>query len=382
MRVDFYTGPEFMRTKQRTNPFIDPIIAVCEANGIEWRVVVPSKRIKCGYDEAHIKSYRPIVFVYTWVWRISRILWRVNSWRVSRLAGKLIKFIWKDSFSSDVAVIMAGGAECFLYWSVNAHRIADLQHGVIYSRHQGYFNSNGRFLGAVNKSNISNCEFWVYGQGFADCFFKHPDNANDLQGRVKVIGDVIRAGESVGADGCRGRDETRNVVVFSLQLTADLSQEELSGSVERMEAFFTDFLAKYGDKYKCFVKHHPRFNNVHDLSAFYAKFPQVTETKAPWTELYPQMALHVTFNSTVTFDCASQGIPTFLVDFPEAKIIMRNFYRDDYGYPFYDKSVDDILGSPREEIRKTILDWYHRFYTPFSEENCCRLIYGGESYKE
>ena len=364
MRVDFYTGPEFLRSKQRTNPFIDPIIAVCKANRIEYRVFVPSIKIKCGYDEAHVKSYRFIVFVHTWAWRISRLLCRVSGLCVRRFAGSLVKFLWKDSFSSDVAVIMAGGAECFLYWSLNVKRIVDLQHGVIYSRHRGYFDPNGRFLGAVNKSEVSNLEFWLFGQGYADCFFKHPDNIKDLQGRVKIIGDVVRAGEGENKEGRMKKEDgsgARNLVVFSAQLTADLAREEMVASVNRMEEFFDEFFKKFGDRYECFVKHHPRFANVYDMTGFFAKFPQVEVTKAQWAELYPRMALHVTFTSTVTFDCASVGVPTYLLEFPVAKILHREFWCDDYNYPYFDKTVGEILAIPAEETRRTMVEWYRKF---------------------
>ena len=376
MKINFIATDSFLRTAAKTDPFYDPIIKVVEREErVEWKIFVSHKGVASGYSRNRIDNYWWFEWLGIWFYKICRVFaWRVEAWKIYKWFGILSRPIFARKFNADVVITQSGQfAEVFL-GLLPLSRIVDIQHGVIYSRHNGYFSSDSRLLPIFQESK--NREFWLFGQGYADCFFKHPDNANDLQGRVKVIGDVIRAGESVGADGCRGRDETRDVVVFSLQLTADLSQDEMSGSVTRMEAFFADFFAKYGDKYKCFVKHHPRFNNVYDLSAFYAKFPQVTETKVPWTELYPKMALHVTFNSTVTFDCASQGIPTFLVDYPEAKVIMRNFYRDDYGYPVYDKSVDDILGSPIEETRRTIIDWYHRFYTPFSEENCLKLLKG------
>lgn len=376
MRIKFIVTESFLRTNNRTDPFYDPIIKVVDGcPDYEWKILVPNRGVACGYLPTKVDYYGALDVLSIWFYRLFRLFaWRTPVWKIYRLIGWLARPIFAKKFAADVIFTQAGKFEDELKMMVPRARVIDLQHGVIHSTHSGYFDADSRLR--LKFRGMKMREFWLFGQGYADCFFKHPDNAKDLQDRVKVIGDVIRAGETVGGDCCRERGATRNVVVFSLQLTADLSQEEISGSVTRMEAFFANFFAKYGDKYKCFVKHHPRFNNVYDLSAFYAKFPQVTETKAPWTELYPQMALHVTFNSTVTFDCASQGIPTFLVDFPEAKIIMRNFYRDDYGYPFYDKSVDDILVSPIEEIRRTIIDWYHRFYTPFSDENCLKLLKG------
>lgn len=374
MTVHFYQPDSFLRTRQKTNPFFDPIVRVCEENGIGYRIFLPHCHSDIGYRKSLVSCTAWISVIGNLIWKVARIIGFRDPCPVYFAYAKVLRMLTVKRHTADIVISCGGALGYALSRLYPDSRVVDLQHGVIFSKHSGYFNKTGRLTKLLQC--MPNREFWVYGQGYADCFFKHPDNAKDLQGRVKVIGDVIRAGDKVGVDSWSGRDEAQDVVVFSLQLTADLSQEEISGSVTRMEAFFADFFAKYGDKYKCFVKHHPRFNNVYDLSAFYAKFPQVMETKAPWTELYPQMALHVTFNSTVTFDCASQGIPTFLVDYPGAKVIMRNFYRDDYEYPFYDKTVDDILGSPREEIRRTIVDWYHRFYTPFSEENCLKLLKG------
>ena len=104
------------------------------------------------------------------------------------------------------------------------------------------------------------------------------------------------------------------------------------------------------------------------------------ETKKQWAELYPRMALHVTFMSTVTFDCASAGVPTYLLDFPAAKILNRDLFRDDYAYPYFDKTAEEILAISVDESRNTMLQWYKKFYTPFSEEGCLRLLMENDSH--
>lgn len=374
MKINFIVTDSFLRTAAKTDPFYNPIIKAIEAEpGLGWKIFVSHKGIACGYPAEKVDDFRSLEVCSVWFYRLCRLIaWRVPSWKIYQLFGRLARPFFAMKFNADTVVTQAGQfADIFATLLPNA-RVVDVQHGVIHSRHRGYFDSTGRLLPIYRDMKMR--EFWLFGQGYADCFFKHPDNAKDLQGRVKVIGDVIRAGETVGGDCCSESGATRDVVVFSLQLTADLSQEEMAGSVARIESFFADFLAKYGDKYKCFVKHHPRFNNVYDLSALYAKFPQITETKAPWTELYPKMALHVTFTSTVTFDCASQGIPSFLLDLTKADILNKSYYRDDYSYPYYDKTVEEILKIPFEVTKTTMLEWYHRFYAPFSENKCLELL--------
>lgn len=369
MRVDFYTGPEFLRSKQRTNPFIDPIIAVCKANRIEYRVFVPSMKIKCGYDEAHVKSYRFIVFVHTWAWRISRLLCRVSGLCVRRFAGSLVKFLWKDSFSSDVAVIMAGGAECFLYWSLNVKRIVDLQHGVIYSRHRGYFDPNGRFLGAVNKSEVSNLEFWLFGQGYAECFFKNPENAKDLQGRVKVIGDVIKHQ--------RVERDVKNIIVVSGQFKPECSRQCLLDQVESLRKFLREVDCIFaGRGCKVLIKHHPRFKGIDALDLLYKEFPFFEETKESWEKLYVVMKIHATFSSTVVFDSASNGIVSYLIPPPNEDPVLENwFWRDDYHYPFFGKNLKEVVSlSETVGTEAVVRDWYLKYYEPFSEKKCLQLL--------
>ena len=382
MRVLFLEPGDFLRTPRKTNPYLDPIIDVCEKNGIDWEIWMPSRKTVNGYGPVHVKSYGTFHFVHNVIYRFFACLLCVSKQRANRWAAHISgKYILKPLLSRhgvpNLIISLSGFLVEDLYYGFPHVRAIDVQHGVIYSRHSGYFDKNRRLWPLYWCDGFMNREFWVYGQGFANCFLEHPDNVKDLQGRVKIIGDVIRAGEynRDGAVEC-GSEEVRNVVVFSAQLTADLTREEMAASVKRMEEFFDEFFKKFGDRYECLVKHHPRFANLYDMTGFFAKFPQLKETKEQWAELYPRMVLHVTFMSTVTFDCASAGVPTYLLDFPAAKILKRDLFRNDYAYPYFDKTVEEILAIPTEEARKTMMEWYRKFYAPFDEKNCLRLLRG------
>ena len=74
---------------------------------------------------------------------------------------------------------------------------------------------------------------------------------------------------------------------------------------------------------------------------------------------------------------AANARPTYLLDFPGAKILKRDLFRDDYEYLYFGKTVEDILTIPAEEARKTMVEWYSKFYAPFEETNCLRLLQGG-----
>lgn len=373
MKICFIQDESFLRTKRNTNPFFDPIIRVCEKNGIDWEIGFKSLPKECGYQRNRIFSLTIFSFFETYIWRIAKCIHSITPRIFQITFAKVWKKFGGSISNANLYITIAGNMIYELAAMYPNKRIIDLQHGVIYSGHKGYFLSNARL--SDGRRTVKNIEFWLYGDGYADCFFKNPENAKDLEGRVKIIGDVARANAQV--EGCRLKVEgsERNLVVMSLQLTDDLDQEEKAGSVKVMEEFFSEFFKKYGDKYTVLFKHHPRFNNCYDLSEFYKKFPQIKESKTPWGELYPKMALHLTFNSTSIFDCAAVGIPTFLLDLPGAKVCHRDLYRDDFGYPLYDKNVDEILDK-QEECGKISLEWYRRCYAPFDEENCLKLLKG------
>ena len=88
------------------------------------------------------------------------------------------------------------------------------------------------------------------------------------------------------------------------------------------------------------------------------------------------MMLHVTISSTVVFDAASNGIPTYLIDPPADEPILENwFWRDDYGYPYFGKPLADLVRmADREDTHKKMRMWYNRFYTPFTKTQCKNLL--------
>ena len=377
MKVCFIQDGSFLRTAEKTNPFFDPIIKVCEQSGMDWRVGFRGMPKACGYQKGKVFSFKLFLFWEIWAWHIAKCFGAKASWKVQVAFANMWKRVFGGIVDADIYITIAGNMIYELAAMYPNKRVIDLQHGVIYSGHQGYFLKDARLTD--RRCVFSNIEFWVFGKGYADCFFKNPENAKDLEGRVKIIGDVVRAnarsveGRVMNVEGAAG--EERNLVVMSLQLTDDLDQEEKAGSVKVMEAFFGEFFKKYGDKYTVLFKHHPRFNNCYDLSDFYKKFPQIKESKASWDELYPKMAMHITFASTSTFDCAANGIPTLLLNYPHKRAINRAYWEYDFNYPLFNYSMDEIL-SDFNKCSIIVSKWYSECYEPFDEKKCLKLLKG------
>lgn len=362
MKVIFIQPAQFLRSKDKTNPYFDPII---KCAGEDWTVWLPRGE-ECGYPADHVRRYGRIIFWSTWFWRAVHIVcpWLSVS-RVYWLFGKLARPFLRDWAKADIIITITGIFADELAGAFPDKRIVDVQHGVIYSRHNGYFCSNGEVLQQYR--DAENRFFWVYGKGYADCFFKNPENAKSLEGRVKIIGDVVRANcmnnVEVRMKNEECGDEGKNIIAFSSQLTRDLDDATLKLMVERMVKFFEKKHAQYGDKCRYVIKQHPRFNNVCDISALKA-LSYLEHSAEPWSELFPKMKLHATFSSTVCFDAASAGVPTEFVPFEECLILDGRYYTVDYGYPGTNSS------------REQIFAWYQSCYSPFSKENCLKMLKG------
>lgn len=364
MRIDFYMGPEFLRTKQKTNPFFDPIIKVCEENGIEWRVLFPGKPKECGYPANKIGSFGIWQSGSVWFWRIVHLFWRVPIWRINHFYGRILGCM--GVLKSDFAITIAGWATTELEGANPTARIVDVQHGVIYSRHGGYFDRQRRLY--QRHQLLKTREFWLYGSGYADCFFKHPDNVKDLNGRVKIIGDVLMHK--------RQQRTPQDVLVVSGQFKTDCSRQCLLDQVSALRKFLLDVQLSFDGRYTVLVKHHPRFKGIPELDALYREFPFFSETRESWDELYVIMKVHVTFSSTVVFDAASNGILSLLLSPPNDDPVLENsFWRDDYHYPYYGSNLMEVLTlSEKPAIADEIQNWFKCFYAPFDKKRCLNLL--------
>lgn len=368
MKVHFFQDNTFFRTARGTNPFFDPIIQVCEENEIEWKVWTTVPTPKCGYPPEKVGYFGRFAMGSVWLWRVAHLVWPMATWRYSWLYGRLMRPFVRKRFGADLFITVAGNLCEQLVGIAPEVRNIDVQHGVIYSKHRGYFDDTGRLREVYQ--TLRQREFWLYGQGYADCFFKHPANCADLSGRVKILGDVVGHPALPLQDG-------RNVLAFSVQLTGDFTAEVSAEMVRRMRRFFEEAYAKYGSRLRYLLKQHPRFNHC-DIEPLKA-LPYLEFTDAPWPELYPQMLVHVTFSSTVCFDCASCGIPTRFEPYPENNILDSRYYQDDYSYPYLDWSLEHILEEQTRDpdtLHRTIRAWYETCYTPFSKENCLKLLKG------
>ena len=383
MKVIFIEPGNFLRTPQKTNPFLDPIIDVCEKQGIDWEIWMPSRRTPNGYAAKRVHSYGTLRMAYVFCYRILHYVLRFPVLRSSLILGNLFRRVFRSSCDPDVVISLSGFWIHFIKGYFPNSRAVDVQHGIIYSTHPGYFDKTGRIWPLYWRDTFANREFWVYGKGYADCFFRHPDNEKDLAGRVKVIGDVVRAGMR-NSDLSSYENRPRRLIVIASQITPDEDKEIAC----RMKGIYEDFLELvrplvFGEvpglaECKVVFRHHPRFANHIDMSDWKVRFPWVDMGDArPWAEVFAETLCVVTINSTVAFDAAAYGVPTIILDGKRANY--SNLMKDEYHYPLADLTVERLASmSPDERIaiERKARDWYRTYYTPFDADACLKLLKG------
>ena len=368
MKILFIVPDMFLRTIEKTDPFYDPIIRVVdEMPRMEWRVLLPRKGMACGYPQEKIGNYKWFLWCSIWFYRFWRLLNRKTPvWKINYCFGKLTRPLFKKKFDADIIITQAGILATELAGMFPHKRIVDVQHGVIYSTHSGYFTPDARLVKQYQFTK--NREFWVYGKGYADCFFKHPDNARDLEGRVHVIGDVCM--HEVVPEGFK------DTIVVSGQFKPEAERECLLDQVRGLREFLQSLQTMRGDNVNVLIKHHPRFKGIDELDKLYEEYPFFSETNEDWNSLYGRMLFHVTFSSTVVFDAASNGIVSYLMDSEtNDPVLEKSFWSDDYHYPYHDIILSEVLDICAErDTAIRIRQWYEKFYEPFEEKKCLELI--------
>lgn len=379
MRVHFFQPGQFNRTDRKTNPFFDPIIAVCEQERISYRVFCADRhRSQSGYGERWGNSW---VLFLAEVLALRCVKWFKVSPQLSfRVWGWMANLLTFGHYRADICITVAGMHLEVLQGVAPKARLVDLQHGVICSTHTGYFGGGGYVLPRLVENRQR--EYWLYGEGYRQCFLRNPDNVKLLEGRLHIIGDLLGCQRIQLSHGfakealCK-----KDALVFSLQYTISLTQEQMKALTDDIVALL-ERIEQCGlnRRYRVLLKHHPRYANCYDLTELYRRFPWAKVTQSQTPELIRNAVYHLTAYSTTAFEYAAEGVPTlFFWDEalnPEGRMI----FMEEYAYPLDRpwESMVAALADSNEAKRQAeeVQAWYKRFYAPFDETQCLRLLTG------
>ena len=364
VNIIFYYPQHFNRSKEGTNPYFDPLIGVCKENNIRYVII---EEPDGGNDKPHnTNTLKGDALFWTIVIfrKFLRIVFKLEYLKQERYTAKFINIITFGKLKVNKYITISGSMEHLFCFINKKGKVYDLQHGIIYSKHQGYFYKDGKIR---NEHYISNLNFLVYGEGTYNAFFKNNDNINILKNRVKIIGCPLENGD-------KGISKSGKKIFYSLQYTSD----DLWDKNEFTKLFIDSVksISKYNIQIE--YKHHPRFDNSVDLQKEHKNY-NILETKDRIDDIINRTKLHITYFSTTAFEFAVYGIPTyFLISdiIPDGK----NIFYDEYEYPLYkDMSIEEVierLENPifRDEDANIVKEWYNKFYMPFDKQTFYDII--------
>ncbi|MBR5323657.1 MAG: hypothetical protein IKV14_02425 [Muribaculaceae bacterium] len=359
-RVDviFYYPQHFNRSNIGTNPYFDPLIMVCKENDIRYVVIEEPDGVS---DKPHnINALKGDALFWTIIIfrKLLRTIFKFDYLKQEKYTAKFINIITFGKLKVNKYVTISGSME-HLFCFINKNgKVYDLQHGIIFSKHQGYFYKDGKIR---DEHQVENLNFLVYGEGTYNAFYKNKVNSDIIANRIHIIGCPLE-----------NKDKTihksGNIIFYSLQYTSDDLWDK-----REFTRLFIDSL-KSISKYNLPIeyKHHPRFDNSVDLQKECKEY-NILEKRDRIEEIINRTKLHITYFSTTAFEFAAYGIPTyFLISdiVPDGK----NIFYDEYEYPLYkDMTIREVierLNNPiyRDEDAKIVKEWYNKFYKPFDKK--------------
>lgn len=362
--VLFYYPQHFNRSKNGCNPFFERLLEVCSENNISYLLLEePAYTDKPRNQNAMFSDV--LLYLILFLRKIFHIFSSHKSFEeMEKSVARYVNIFTLGKFNYSRYITISNSLICFFSFMNKNGKVYDVQHGIIYSTHWGYFDNEGSLNKNLRSSNIY---FFLYGDGYKDIFYKTSQNTVFLNGRAKVLGYPV---ENSKIERNKNISEC-NVILFSLQFTDDGDIYIL----KEMKRLLLDCLRKINcsrPQWRVLLKHHPRFNNIVDLSDIYASFPFVSETDKPLSVLVPEIRIHVTYYSTTAFDYAAYGIPSYFLRsylVPEGESV---FY-DEYQYPLYRcADIKDVLDCLMDlniymDNSVKVKDWYKHFYSDFQK---------------
>lgn len=364
--VIFCYPQNFNRSAEGTNPYMDPLMITCREANISYRVFELTEE---GISQPQNKDAVKLDFMYWHYVVLSKVMtWlfpNMKKQRQSELVYRLVDAITFYKFHVNRCVTMAGVMSEF-FIAINPKDIVyDMQHGIIYKGHPGYF----EYDHVVEVFRSANSQIMVWGNLYRDSF-KQCLSVDELNAKIHVVGYPLASEHPQNKNGIKSK------ILISLQLTHDFSMEVLKEMLKQTEEAI-EYLKDSG--FEVLLKHHPRFNDAVDLSELYEKYPFVKETQATLQDLAPNTFLHLTLSSTTCFEYADYYIPTYFIK-DDIRDSGRKIFKETYNYPLYwDMSLEEVMKriaifENYEQDCVMVKAWYNSAYAPYNKEEVIRLL--------
>lgn len=367
--VILFYPQHFNRSVDGTNLYFAPLVKLCRDNALHYlEMEEPDGGTPQPRDPQCMKAD-----VFFWfVTALRKLIRSCNQNKsqvvVDKQIARVIDFLTFHKLRAKCYVTMSNSMIDVLA-EINPEGIAyDYQHGIIYNAHEGYFVKKNML---TLSHTLANRRILLWGDMYKKCFtaVQTPFNAEK---QIKVVGYPITTAVI--------EQKERKTIVICLQFRSEGSYE-LHANMHDMLCECLDVLKKYN--YKVLLKHHPRFNDVYDLSDITQKYGFAEYTDSQMQELAEEAFLQITWNSTTIFEYANYSIPSFLLTDERLDWGETTFYRQ-YYYPLYHneklESVMERIASKESYERDcvTVKNWYDSAYAPFDKNLMLKILKGND----
>jgi hypothetical protein len=345
--VVFYAPSHFNRGEGAENDFFLPLIQACEEEGLSY--VVLEEPTYGGKEEKNPFAYRFDAFLWLVIFMrkfyISKdIPLEKRDWM---LAQKLRPLFKSKTFKN---VIVLSQSMMGFFKGLNPEaQIFDLQHGLIYSQHEGYLK------GSQPAEYIKQCEASILlsGQGFKDVLEK----SNYYLDKSIVIGQ----GEAHSVP--KHRSFNRNVLV-----SLEFNETHVESGVNNKMMNDLNKLLSTPSKNQYFLRSHPRYRGEVPIDHLY-KLDGVKEAPKSLKACLELCSLHYTAHSTTTFDVATVGIPT-LFYYQEQK----DLYHKEFGYPHLVFELENMTDEIYQNASQSVMQWHKNYYQAFEKDTFIKAL--------
>ena len=363
-QVLFYYPQHFNRSAAGTNPFFDPLLQTCEEAGISYKLL---EEPDWGTDKPRnpraIKADAFFVLVLI-LRKLVKLAGIKDFYAAEPHVARLVNVLTFGRLRYRRYVTISGSMQ-FLFAAMNEDtRVYDMQHGNLYKQHYVFFGNNRKLRKPYYNRKL---KWLVWGKGYRDCFCQGEEEL--LADRVFVVGYPIHSEKNI----FKSRD---NVLLLSLQLTADYNQQELIEEKKLLEGLLEQL---QGSNYKVLLKHHPRYNDIISVDDWSEKYDNIEFSMSPLDELVAEVKFHITCWSTTAFEYAKYGIPTYFL-YNDIRPMGKRLFYEEYKYPLYYKMhINDVLERISDDSKyaqdaSCVQEWYQTFYSTYDSEVFKRLL--------
>jgi hypothetical protein len=360
--IVFYYPKHFNRGKNGENDFLKPLIDSCDRNNISYLIFEePAKNAQKN------KSAIPFDFLFYLILVFRKILplkqfdhFEAREWRI----GKILKSIFLSKVNPEIIITMSNSMLGFFRGWGNAISLYDYQHGIVYSWHSGYIINKMPALHIINNKS----KIMLFGKGFKRLLTKDNDY---------YLNNCICVGTSMQLQSLHKEFNRKILLTLPITTLDELNHSQID-IITKLELLLLQNQSFYIEHDIVFyLKHHPRFDSSYDLASILS-FPFIKVINGTLEDCFIECSLHLTHNSTTTFEAAVLGIPTLFIGNADGNLL----YEEEFQYPKYQEHLDI-----QKKIEEFIIDplsydyaielaqeWVKDYYEPFNECNFLGVI--------